>query len=50
MKKIMFNDTYCLTYAVLSGRKTQTRRIAHLEDVEKSEIDAFNEEIGRAHV
>lgn len=27
MKKIMFNDRYGLTDAVLSGRKTQTRRI-----------------------
>ena len=27
MKKIMFNDKYGLTQAVLDGRKTQTRRI-----------------------
>lgn len=27
MKKIMFNDRYGLTQAVLSGKKTQTRRI-----------------------
>lgn len=27
MKKIMFNDKYGLTEAILSGRKTQTRRI-----------------------
>ena len=27
MKKIMFNDKYGLTQAVLIGRKTQTRRI-----------------------
>ena len=27
MKKIMFNDKYGLTEAVLNGRKTQTRRI-----------------------
>ncbi len=27
MKKIMFNDRYGLTEAVLSGRKTQARRI-----------------------
>ena len=27
MKKIMFNDKYDLTYAVLSGKKTMTRRI-----------------------
>jgi len=29
MKKIMFNDKYGLTDAVLEGRKTQTRRIAY---------------------
>lgn len=29
MKKIMFNDKYGLTKAVLEGRKTQTRRIAY---------------------
>lgn len=28
MKKIMFNDKYGLTQAVLGGRKTQTRRVA----------------------
>ena len=27
MKKIMFNDRYCLTKAVMEGRKTMTRRI-----------------------
>lgn len=27
MKKIMFNNKYGLTQAVLEGRKTQTRRI-----------------------
>lgn len=27
MKKIMFNNKYGLTDAVLEGRKTQTRRI-----------------------
>lgn len=31
MKKIMFNDRYGLTQAVLEGRKTQTRRIAYQE-------------------
>lgn len=31
MKKIMFNDRYGLTEAVLDGRKTQTRRIAYKE-------------------
>lgn len=29
MQKIMFNDEYGLTQAVLEGRKTQTRRIAY---------------------
>lgn len=29
MKKIMFNDRYGLTDAVLIGHKTQTRRIAY---------------------
>src|SRR3712207_7341165 len=27
MKKIMFNDKFCLTQAVLDGTKTMTRRI-----------------------
>lgn len=31
MQKIMFNDQYSLTQAVLEGRKTQTRRIAYQE-------------------
>lgn len=31
MKKIMFNDRYGLTEAVLSGRKTQTRRLIPLD-------------------
>lgn len=31
MKKIMFNDTYGLTEAVLSGRKTQTRRLIPID-------------------
>lgn len=30
MKKIMFNNKYGLTRAVLEGRKTQTRRIAYI--------------------
>ena len=33
MKKIMFNDKYGLTQAVLEGRKTQTRRIAYDGDI-----------------
>ena len=27
MKKILFNDKYCLTQAVLAGQKTMTRRV-----------------------
>ena len=30
MKKIMFNDKYCLTQAVLNGTKTMTRRVLTL--------------------
>lgn len=30
MKKIMFNDKYCLTQAVLNGTKTMTRRVERL--------------------
>lgn len=37
MKKIMFNDKYGLTKAVLEGRKTQTRRI-----VNESLIDEYD--------
>ena len=38
MKKIMFNDKFLLTKAVLEGRKTQTRRI-----VSQSLIDKYDE-------
>ncbi len=34
MKKIMFNDKYGLTQAVLEGRKTQTRRMVFKRDME----------------
>lgn len=56
MKKIMFNDRYGLTQAVLEGRKTQTRRIADnagrlrditvrqaLEEVNKGRACLFDE-------
>lgn len=33
MKKIMFNDRFGLTDAVLEGRKTVTRRIANRKDI-----------------
>lgn len=58
MKKIMFNDKYGLTQAVLEGRKTQTRRIAYtagrlrditvrqdLEGVNKGKACLFDEGI-----
>ena len=38
MKKIMFNDKFSLTQAVIDGRKTQTRRI-----VSQSLIDKYEE-------
>ena len=34
MKKIMFNDRYGLTEAVINGRKTETRRIELKDDAE----------------
>ena len=39
MKKIMFNDRYCLTQAVLDGRKTQTRRILGYENYTQRYIE-----------
>lgn len=46
MKKIMFNDQYCLTKAVLEGRKTQTRRIIpqSLIDTAKGTFDGISHE------
>lgn len=43
MKKIMFNDRYGLTEAVLSGRKTQTRRICKEQYWSFSDIINANE-------
>lgn len=46
MKKIMFNDKYNLTEAVLSGRKTQTRRLIPQSVIDKAEqyrVDYFND-------
>ena len=37
MKKIMFNDKYCLTQAVLDGKKTMTRRA-----VRRSLLDEYD--------
>lgn len=39
MKKIMFNDRYGLTQAVLEGRKTMTRRVIPLTDVDRHYLD-----------
>ena len=39
MKKIMFNDKYRLTQAVLEGRKTQTRRIIKMPDYDEEYLD-----------
>ena len=39
MKKIMFNDKYGLTAAVLNGDKTMTRRIIPLTDVDRDYLD-----------
>ena len=45
MKKIMFNDRYGLTQAVLEGRKTMTRRIAGMhpdDDMDNGNMDVFD--------
>lgn len=48
MKKIMFNDEYGLTQAVLDGRKTMTRRIIKCPRTFKGEwVAGFN--IHRRH-
>lgn len=39
MKKIMFNDKYGLTAAVLKGKKTQTRRLAKLDKLGEYNIN-----------
>lgn len=39
MKKIMFNDKYGLTKAVLEGRKTQTRRIIKMPYYDEEYLD-----------
>lgn len=43
MKKIMFNDKYGLTKAVLEGRKTMTRRIAFSGDVKSPKYGFMTE-------
>ena len=42
MKKIMFNDKYGLTKAVLEGKKTQTRRV--ISDKILDKIKLFQDE------
>ena len=43
MKKIMFNDKFNLTQAVLDGRKTQTRRLIKCRKTFKKEwVAGFN--------
>ena len=39
MKKIMFNDTFGLTAAVLNGSKTMTRRIIPLTAADEEYLD-----------
>lgn len=39
MKKIMFNDKYGLTQAVLEGRKTQTRRVIKMPQYDIEYLD-----------
>ena len=43
MKKIMFNDKYCLTHAVLAGQKTMTRRVLKVpKTCNGKEVYSFN--------
>lgn len=41
MKKIMFNDRYGLTQAVLEGRKTQTRRVIPARIINYADTSCF---------
>ena len=45
MKKILFNDKYCLTQAVLTGQKTMTRRAVTMSLLD--EYDAWYEDFTR---
>lgn len=50
-KKIMFNDKYDLTQAVLDGRKTMTRRIIKLDKLGEYNFDnALKHEWGRKSI
>lgn len=43
MKKILFNDKYCLTQAVLAGNKTMTRRVLKVpKTCNGKEVYSFN--------
>lgn len=46
MKKIMFNDKFLLTQAVLNGMKTMTRRIANFEPSARLYDEVYNIEGG----
>lgn len=50
MKKIMFNDKYGLTAAVLAGTKTQTRRIIGAMPKEPKIAYGLEEEAGYVHL
>lgn len=51
MKKIMFDDKYGLTQAVLDGRKTMTRRIIKLDKLGEYSFDnALKQEWGRKSI
>lgn len=50
MKKIMFNDKYGLTKAVLNGRKTMTRRIIQVTPKEPRTAYGLEEEQGYVHL
>lgn len=48
MKKIMFNDKYGLTQAVLDGRKTMTRRLVNFGETAKQTIYQVGEVVAIA--
>lgn len=50
MKKIMFNDKYNLTAAVLAGTKTQTRRIINAMPKDPKIAYGLENETGYAHL
>lgn len=50
MQKIMFNDKYGLTAAVLSGTKTQTRRIINATPKEPRIAYGLEDEAGYVHL